>query len=79
MRNNKSITIEDVRVGLRIKIALPTFYAFHSSRKDMHKKYSWWKGKIVEVKPKYFVVHTGSYLGRFFVPYNKIEKIIKCL
>lgn len=77
MRNNKNISWDDIKVGMRVKIALPTTYVFHN-RKDMHKKRSWWKGKVVEVNSNSFVVNLG-WLGRMFITRNKIYRIVKCL
>ena len=36
MRNNKNIDRADIKVGMRVKIRLPTSYVFHN-RKDRHK------------------------------------------
>lgn len=79
MKNNKNIISTDIKVGLRVKIALPTTYAFHN-HKDKHKKHSWWKGKIIEVNSNgSFTVYMGSYIGRMFIGKNQLYRIVKCL
>lgn len=39
MRNNKNIDHADIKVGMRVKIALPTSYVFHNE-KDRNKRLS---------------------------------------
>lgn len=79
MRNNKNISRNEIVVGLKVKLALPTTYACHGN-KDRDKRYSWWKGKVIEVdKNGSFVVYLGSYLGRMFISKNQTYKMVKCL
>lgn len=78
MRNNKNIVLDEIRVGIRVKVALPTSYVFHNN-KDRSKKFSWWKGKIIEVNDNSFTVYLGSFIGRMFISKNQLYKIIKCL
>ena len=40
MRNNKNIDRADIKIGMRVKIGLPTSYVFHNE-KDRHKRLSW--------------------------------------
>ena len=54
MRNNKSIT--EPKVGMRIKIALPTIWCqVHSNS-----PYCWLKGKIIEVKENSIIIKIWS-------------------
>lgn len=79
MRNNKILTREELKVGLRVKIALPTWWIFHNN-KDRCKRLSWWKGRIIEVSNNgAFTVYLGSYIGNLFVGVNQFYKLVKCL
>ena len=69
MRNNKNIDHAVIKVGMRVKIGLPTSYTFHN-RKDHHKRLSWWKGKIVETYPNgafTVMVYPKYFIGRIMV------------
>lgn len=78
MKNNKRILRGEIKVGTRIKMAIPTFWAYH--KKDRLKKYSWWKGKIIDATDSgAFTVYLGSSIGRIFVPCRVSFKIVKCL
>lgn len=78
MKNNKNIPRDEIKVGMRVKMAIPTYWAHHN--KDRLKKYSWWKGKITNVSESgAFTVYLGQFIGNMFVPSNRLYKIVKCL
>ena len=69
MRNNKNIDRADIKIGMRVKIGLPTSYVFHN-QKDRHKRLSWWKGKIAEIYPNgafTVMVYPKYFIGRIMV------------
>lgn len=81
MRNNKNIDRASIKVGLKVKIALPTYYAFHN-QKDRNKRLSWWKGKIVETYPNgafTVMVYPSYFIGRIMVLPIHEYRIIKQL
>lgn len=79
MKNNKNIPREEIKVGMRVKIAIPTFWAYHDT-KDRNKQYSWWKGKVVYVHPEgSFNVYLSQLNITIFIPKNLEYKIVKCL
>lgn len=81
MRNNKNIGRMYIKIGMRVKIALPTSYVFHNE-KDRHKRLSWWKGKIAEIYPNEtftVMVYQKYFIGRIMVLPMHDYRIVKQL
>lgn len=79
MKNNKNIPREEIKVGMRVKMAIPTFWAHHDN-KDRNKQYSWWKGKVVYVHPELsFNVYLSQLNLTMYIPKNMEYRIVKCL
>lgn len=78
MKNNKNIPREEIKVGMRVKMAIPTFWAYHNN-KDCNKKYSWWKGKIISVHPGMaFNVYLSQLKVNMYISKGMEYRIVKC-